>query len=176
MSAEKDGIAHIGGFLGLRDDDLAGRCELLLIATEGFPACGGLAGRDLETVAQGLSEVTDPQYLRSHAEAAGHLAGLCRNAGADLLEPPGLHALHLNAGRLLPHIPPHRFPGHALACRLYLEGGIRSAEPGSLYLGREDEDGKPVVTAPANWYGSRFPAGPAFPATWITPAGSLRRP
>ncbi|WP_254396979.1 tryptophanase [Streptomyces sp. AC558_RSS880] len=148
MSAKKDGIVHIGGFLGLRDRALAERCELLLIATEGFPTYGGLAGRDLDMVAQGLTEVTDPSYLRSRADAAHHLARLTRDAGVGIVEPPGLHALYLNAGRLLPHIAAHRFPGHALACQLYLEGGIRSVELGSLYLGREDENGAPVTTAP----------------------------
>ncbi|MEU7467674.1 tryptophanase [Streptomyces sp. NPDC044984] len=148
MSAKKDGIVHIGGFLGLRDRALAERCELLLIATEGFPTYGGLAGRDLDMVAQGLTEATDPRYLRSRADATRHLARLTRDAGIDIVEPPGLHALYLNAGRLLPHIAAHRFPGHALACQLYLEGGIRSVELGSLYLGREDENGAPVITAP----------------------------
>ncbi|MFF9119266.1 tryptophanase [Streptomyces massasporeus] len=125
MSAKKDGIVHIGVFLGLRDRSLAERCELLLIATEGFPTYGGLAGRDLDMVAQGLMEVTEPECLRARADAARHLAGLVREAGIAIVEPPGLHALYLNAGRLLPHIAAHRFPGHALACRLYLEGGIR---------------------------------------------------
>ncbi|MFG3274998.1 tryptophanase [Streptomyces luteogriseus] len=148
MSAKKDGIAHIGGFLGLRDRSLAERCELLLIATEGFPTYGGLAGRDLDMVAQGLTEVTEPGYLRARADAARHLARLTREAGIDIVEPPGLHALYLNAGRLLPHIAAHRFPGHALACQLYLEGGIRSVELGSLYLGSEDETGPPVRAAP----------------------------
>ncbi|MEU2916212.1 tryptophanase [Streptomyces massasporeus] len=148
MSAKKDGIVHIGGFLGLRDRSLAERCELLLIATEGFPTYGGLAGRDMDMDAHGLTEVTEPDYLRARADAARHLAGLAREAGIAIVEPPGLHALYLNAGRLLPHIPAHRFPGHALACRLYLEGGIRSVELGSLYLGSEDENGAPVTAAP----------------------------
>ncbi|WP_432118792.1 tryptophanase [Streptomyces sp. bgisy032] len=148
MSAKKDGIVHIGGFLGLRDRSLAERCEPLLIATEGFPTYGGLAGRDLDMIAQGLTEVTDPRYLQARADAAQHLARLTRAAGIDIVEPPGLHALYLNAGRLLPHIAPHRFPGHALACHLYLEGGIRSVELGSLYLGSEDDNGAPVTAAP----------------------------
>lgn len=148
MSAKKDGIVHIGGFIGLNDPELAQKCELLLIATEGFPTYGGLAGRDLDMMAQGLQEVTEPAYLAERAESADHLAQRVRAAGVDILEPPGLHALYLNAGRLLPHIPPHQYPGHALACRLYLEGGIRSAELGSLYLGEEDEDGNPVKSPP----------------------------
>jgi tryptophanase len=147
-SMKKDGLVNIGGFIGLQDEELARRCELLLIATEGFSTYGGLAGRDLDMLAQGLAEVTEPDYLRSRAAMAGHLAELARAAGVAIVEPPGLHAVYLNAGRLLQHIPPHRFPGHALACALYLEGGIRSAELGSLYLGEEDEDGNPLVAAP----------------------------
>jgi tryptophanase len=148
MSAKKDGIVHIGGFIGLNDPELAQRCELLLIATEGFATYGGLAGRDLDMMAQGLTEVTEPAYLAERADVAAHLAQRVRAAGVDIIEPPGMHALYLNAGRLLPHIPPHHFPGHALACQLYLEGGIRSAELGSLYLGEEDEQGNPVKSAP----------------------------
>ncbi len=148
MSAKKDGIVHIGGFLGLSDAHLAERCELLLIATEGFATYGGLAGRDLDMIARGLTEVTDPTYLQARADDAAHLAGLARDAGISIIEPPGMHALYLNAGRLLPHIPPHQYPGHALACQLYLEGGIRSAELGSLYLGAEDEHGNPTTSAP----------------------------
>lgn len=148
MSAKKDAIVHIGGFIGMNDPELAQRCELLLIATEGFATYGGLAGRDLDMVAQGLTEVTEPAYLAERADVAAHLAQRVRSAGVDIIEPPGMHALYLNAGRLLPHIPPHHFPGHALACQLYLEGGIRSAELGSLYLGEEDEEGNPVKSAP----------------------------
>ncbi|WUH92137.1 tryptophanase [Streptomyces sp. NBC_00433] len=148
MSAKKDGIVHIGGFIGLNDPELAQRCELLLIATEGFATYGGLAGRDLDMMAQGLTEVTEPAYLAERADIATHLADRVRSAGVDIIEPPGMHALYLNAGRLLPHIPPHHFPGHALACQLYLEGGIRSAELGSLYLGEEDEQGNPIKSAP----------------------------
>nr|WP_037627869.1 MULTISPECIES: tryptophanase [Streptomyces] len=148
MSAKKDGIVHIGGFIGLNDPELAEKCERLLIATEGFATYGGLAGRDLDMMATGLLEVTEPAYLAERADVASHLADRVRSAGVDILEPPGLHALYLNAGRLFPHIPPHHYPGHALACRLYLEGGIRSAELGSLYLGEEDEDGNPTKSAP----------------------------
>jgi tryptophanase len=147
-SMKKDGIVHIGGFLGLTDPELAARCELLLIATEGFPTYGGLAGRDLDMLAQGLNEVTDPAYLASRAHQASHLAELIRSAGVAIIEPPGMHALYLNAGRLLPQIPPHHYPGHALACQLFLEGGIRAVEMGSLYLGQEDEDGNPLTSAP----------------------------
>nr|BFD87238.1 tryptophanase [Streptomyces sp. Xyl84] len=148
MSAKKDGIVHIGGFIGLKDPELAEKCNGLLIATEGFSTYGGLAGRDLDMMAQGLLEVTEPAYLAERAEAANYLADAIRAAGVDIVEPAGLHALYLNAGRLLPHIPPHQYPGTALVCELYLRGGIRSAELGSLYLGEEDEQGNPVKSAP----------------------------
>ena len=148
LSGKKDAIVHIGGFLGLRDGALARRCEPLLIATEGFPTYGGLAGRDLDMMALGLTEALDPAYLASREQAAAHLAGRARSAGVGVVEPPGLHAVYLDAGRLLAHVPAHRFPGQALACQLYLEGGIRSTELGSLYLGREDEHGEPVTSAP----------------------------
>jgi tryptophanase len=144
LSAKKDGLAHIGGLLGLRDPALARRCELILIATTGYSNYGGLAGRDLDMVARGLVEVTDPRYLRSRAEDAAYLADLVRAAGVRMVEPPGLHALYLDAGALLPHIPPSQFPGQALACELYLEAGIRSTEVGSFNLGDEGDHGHVV--------------------------------
>ncbi|GAA2254250.1 tryptophanase [Streptomyces ruber] len=148
VSAKKDGIVHIGGFIGLKDPELAERCNGLLIATEGFSTYGGLSGRDLEMMTQGLLEVTEPSYLAEREEAAAYLADRIRSVGVDIVEPSGLHALYVNAGRLLPHIPPHQYPGTALMCELYLRGGIRSAELGSLYLGEEDEHGNPVRSAP----------------------------
>jgi tryptophanase len=148
VSLKKDGISHLGGFLGMRDDDLAQRCLDLLTATEGFRTYGGLAGRDLEMIAQGLTEVTDPRYLRSSAEATAYLAELVTRAGVDIVQPAGIHTVCLNAGRLLPHIAPERFPGHALSCALYLEGGIRSVELGSLFLGEVDGEGELIRPAP----------------------------
>lgn len=148
MSAKKDGIVHIGGFIGLNDPELAEKCEALLIATEGFSTYGGLAGRDLDMIAQGLTEVTAPDYLEERAASAAYLAQRVRETGVDIFEPAGLHALYLNAGRLLPHIPPHQYPGHSLVCELYLQGGIRSAELGTLYLGKEDEHGNLITSAP----------------------------
>ncbi|MFD9700832.1 tryptophanase [Lentzea sp. NPDC059081] len=147
LSLKKDGIVHIGGLLALNDVELAKRCELLLIATEGFRTYGGLSGRDLDMCAQGLLEVTDPMYLRERAEATAYLADCAREAGVDSVRPAGLHAVYLNAARLLPHIPSSRFTGHALASELYLAGGIRCAELGSLYLGEIDEAG--VLHKPA---------------------------
>ncbi|MFC3890533.1 tryptophanase [Lentzea rhizosphaerae] len=148
LSLKKDGIVHIGGMLALNDPDLAKQCELLLIATEGFRTYGGLSGRDLDMCAQGLVEVTDPLYLRERAEATAYLADCAREAGVDSVRPTGVHAVYLNAARLLPHVPPSRFTGHALASELYLAGGIRCAEVGSLYLGEIDSSGELVTPAP----------------------------
>ncbi|WP_199435009.1 tryptophanase [Qaidamihabitans albus] len=147
-SLKKDGIAPMGAFIALRDADLAQRCEANLIATEGFRTYGGLTGHDLERVAQGLREVLDPNYLGARTAETAHLAELINEAGVDTVQPPGIHALYLNAGRLLPHIPAHGFPGHALACELYLAGGIRCAELGSLYLGEFDAAHNLVAPAP----------------------------
>ncbi|MCP2246530.1 tryptophanase [Lentzea aerocolonigenes] len=148
LSLKKDGIVHIGGMLALNDPELAKQCELLLIATEGFRTYGGLSGRDLDMCAQGLVEVTDPLYLRERAEATAYLADCAREAGVDSVRPTGVHAVYLNAARLLPHVPPSRFTGHALASELYLAGGIRCAEVGSLYLGEIDSSGELVTPAP----------------------------
>jgi tryptophanase len=147
-SLKKDGLSPEGAFIGLRDPDLAARCEANLIATEGFSTYGGLAGHELDRLAQGLREVLDPHYLRARADAAAYLASLAGDAGVAIVQPPGLHAVYLNAGRLLPHLRPADFPGHALACQLYLEGGIRCHELGSLYLGTLDEQNELVTPAP----------------------------
>lgn len=146
-SLKKDGIAPMGGFIGLRDPALASRCELILIATEGFTTYGGLAGHELDRLAQGLREVVDPHYLRARADATAYLAQLVNDAGVDVLQPPGVHAIYLNAGRLLQHLPPQRFPGHALACELYLEGGIRCGDYGSLFVGKLDDNNELVTPA-----------------------------
>ncbi len=147
-SLKKDGISPMGAFIGLNDPELAQRCETNLIATEGFRTYGGLGAHDLDRVARGLQEVLDPHYLEARTADAARLAQQANDAGVDLVQPPGIHALYLNAGRLLPHLPPKRFPGHALACELYLEGGIRCVELGSLYLGTLDEDNELVTPAP----------------------------
>ncbi|MEU7615207.1 tryptophanase [Micromonospora rifamycinica] len=148
VSLKKDGLSAIGGLIGLRDDDLHARCEANLIATEGFSTYGGLAGHDLERLAQGLREVVDPRYLAARAASTARLARLINEAGVDTVAPPGIHALYLNAGRLLPHLSPQEFPGHALGCQLYLDGGIRCAELGSLYLGGMDDRHRLVTPAP----------------------------
>jgi tryptophanase len=148
VSLKKDGLAAIGGFIGLRDERLYDACEANLIATEGFSTYGGLAGHDLERLAQGLREVVEPEYLGSRAESTARLARRINDAGVDTVQPAGIHALYLNAGRLLPHLSPAEFPGHSLGCQLYLDGGIRCAELGSLYLGTMDDRHRLVSAAP----------------------------
>ena len=137
MSAKKDGLANIGGFLALGDDGLAERCRTLLILTEGFPTYGGLAGRDLEVIAQGLEEVLEPDYLRYRIRTAEYLAERCWDAGVPTVRPPGGHAVFIDAGAFLPHIPREEFPGQSLVVELYRVGGVRTVEIGSVMFASE---------------------------------------
>jgi tryptophanase len=139
MSAKKDGLANIGGFLALNDDDLAGRCKNNLILTEGFVTYGGLAGYDLEAIAVGLREALDEDYLRYRIRSVEYLAEKLAAVGIPMVTPPGGHALYLDARTWLPHIPPSEFPAWALSLVLYLEGGIRSVEIGSVMFGRQPD-------------------------------------
>jgi tyrosine phenol-lyase len=132
MSAKKDGLANIGGFLCTNDDRLAQQEKNLLILTEGYTTYGGLAGRDLEAIAVGLEEVLDEDYLRYRIVSTAYLGKHLSEAGVPIVEPPGGHAIYLDARAALPHIPPHQFPGVALAAELYLAGGVRSVEIGTL--------------------------------------------
>jgi len=135
MSAKKDGLANIGGFLCTNDDILAQQEKDLLILTEGFPTYGGLAGRDLEAIAVGLNEALEEEYLKYRIASTAFLGNHIASEGVPIVQPPGGHAIYLDARAFLPHIPPSQFPGVALAVELYLEGGIRSVEIGSLMFG-----------------------------------------
>ena len=137
FSAKKDAFANIGGFLSTNDDRLAAQETNLLILTEGFPTYGGLAGRDLDAIAVGLEEVLDPDYLRYRIVSTGYLGRHIADHGVPIVEPPGGHAIYIDAERMLPHIPRHQFPAQALAVELYLHAGIRSVEIGSVMFGEQ---------------------------------------
>ncbi|HEX5885843.1 MAG TPA: tryptophanase [Pyrinomonadaceae bacterium] len=132
MSAKKDGLANIGGFLCTNDNQLAQQEKDLLILTEGFPTYGGLAGRDLEAIAVGLEEVLHEDYLQYRFASIRYLGEHISRAGVPIVQPPGGHAIYIDARAMLPHIPPLQFPGQALAIELYREAGIRSCEIGSV--------------------------------------------
>ena len=136
MSAKKDALVNIGGFLALNDRDLARRCRELLIIGEGFVTYGGLAGRDLEAMAIGLHEILDEEYLQYRIRSVAYLGDGLRRKGVPIIEPPGGHGVYVDAKSFLPHIPPERYPGQALVCELYLTGGVRSVEIGSLMFGK----------------------------------------
>ena len=139
MSAKKDGLANIGGWLAVRDDRLAEQCRNMLILTEGFPTYGGLAGRDLEAIAQGLREVVSEDYLRYRIRSTAYLGEALDAAGVPVVKPFGGHAVYLDARTLLPHVPPLEYPGQSLAIALYLEGGIRGCEIGTVMFGRHPD-------------------------------------
>jgi tyrosine phenol-lyase len=135
FSAKKDAFANIGGFLCTNDDVLSQKETELLILTEGFPTYGGLAGRDLEAIAVGLDEVLDADYLEYRIASTRYLGRHIADHGVPIVEPPGGHAIYIDAGRMLPHIPRHEFPGQALAVELYRHAGVRSVEIGSVMFG-----------------------------------------
>jgi tryptophanase len=143
MSAKKDGLGNIGGFLALNDPEWAQSSRNLLILTEGFPTYGGLAGYDLEALAVGLNEVLDENYLRYRVRSTEYLAETVLAGGMPIVQPPGGHAVYLDAAALLPHVPPHQYPAQSLAIELYRAGGVRGVEIGTLMFGRPDLEGGP---------------------------------
>ena len=148
MSAKKDGLANIGGFLCTNDDQLAQQEKDLLILTEGFPTYGGLAGRDLEAIAVGLEEVLHEDYLEYRFVSIRYLGEHISRAGVPIVQPPGGHAIYIDARAMLPHIPPLQYPGQALAVELYREAGIRSCEIGSvMHAEKHMESGEEMPSA-----------------------------
>jgi tryptophanase len=139
MSAKKDPMANIGGWLAMNDDALAERCRNLLILTEGFPTYGGLAGRDLEAIAQGLKECVEPDYLRYRIRSTEYLADGIERAGVPIVKPAGGHAVYIDARAMLPHITPLAYPAQSLSVALYEAGGIRTVEIGSVMFGKHPD-------------------------------------
>jgi tryptophanase len=135
MSAKKDGLANIGGFLAMNSDAWAEQCRNLLILTEGFPTYGGLAGYDLEAIARGLEEVVEEPYLKYRIRSTEYLAEKVAAAGVPIIQPAGVHAVYIDARAMLPHIPPLAYPGIALANALYVEAGVRGVEIGTVMFG-----------------------------------------
>jgi tyrosine phenol-lyase len=140
MSAKKDGLANIGGFLATNDNELAKQEQNLLILTEGFPTYGGLAGRDLDAIAQGLQEVLHEDYLTYRIEVIRYLGDHLTDAGIPIVQPPGGHAVYIDAAAFLPHVPALELPGQSIVAELYIEGGIRAVEIGTVMFGHTDSE------------------------------------
>ncbi len=142
MSAKKDAFANIGGFIAMNDDEWYSNCKNLLIITEGYETYGGLAGRDMEAIAQGLEEILDESYLHYRIHSTKYLGDKLTANDIPILQPPGGHAIYLDAKSFLPNIPAEQYPAHALTVELYREGGIRAVEIGSVMFGKYDHNGK----------------------------------
>jgi tryptophanase len=142
MSAKKDGLVNMGGFIAIRDKKIADACINLLIIREGFATYGGLSGRDMEAIAQGLTEVFDKDYLHYRIRSTTYLGEKLASMGIPIVQPVGGHAVYIDAKSFYHHIPVEQYPGQALVCDLYLAGGIRSVEIGSVMFGKYDPDGR----------------------------------
>jgi tryptophanase len=147
MSAKKDGLVNMGGFLALKNKELADACTNLLIITEGFATYGGLSGRSMEAIAVGLEEVFEPDYLKYRIMSTAYLGEKLYKMGVPLIYPIGGHAVYIDAAAFYPHLPVEEYPGQAMVCELYLKGGIRSVEIGSVMFGKYDKTGK-LIPAP----------------------------
>ena len=147
MSAKKDALVNMGGFLSLKDKELSDACKNLLIITEGFATYGGLSGRDMEAIAIGLEEVFEPDYLHYRIRSTAFLGDKLRAMGVPLMWPVGGHAVYIDAKKLYPNIPVNQYPGQALVCELYLEGGIRTVEIGSVMFGKYNEQHELIPAA-----------------------------
>jgi tryptophanase len=147
MSAKKDGLVNMGGFLAVKDKALSDACTNLLIITEGFATYGGLSGRSMEAIAVGLEEVFEPDYLKYRIRSTAYLGEKLYKMGVPLIYPIGGHAVYIDAKAFYPQIPVEQYPGQAMVCELYLKGGIRSVEIGSVMFGKKDKDGK-LIPAP----------------------------
>jgi len=156
VSAKKDGMVNIGGFIATRRTDWLPALRSLLILTEGFPTYGGLAARDLEALAIGLGESLDPRYLEYRTAVSRYMAEGLTARGVPVMQPPGGHAVYLDARSFLPHIPPEELPGQALACELYLTLGVRGCEIGTVMFGKRDGDGR-LQPAPMELVRLAFP-------------------
>jgi tryptophanase len=148
MSAKKDAFANIGGFIAMNDDALAQNARNLLVITEGFPTYGGLAGRDLEAIAQGLEEVVDENYLHYRISSVQYLGEKLTSAGVPIVQPTGGHAVYLDAKRFTSHLPSTAYPGQAITCELYRQGGIRAVEMGSVMFGKYKPGTKTLIPPP----------------------------
>lgn len=148
MSAKKDALVNIGGFIAMNNDEWAAKCRNLLILTEGFPTYGGLAGRDLAAMAQGLSEILDEDYLRYRLASTEYLGMHLDELGVPCVKPSGGHAIFIDARAFLDHIEPIQLPGQALACALYEQGGIRSVEIGTVMFGKVNPETGEQLPAP----------------------------
>ncbi|MBI4041209.1 MAG: tryptophanase [Deltaproteobacteria bacterium] len=157
MSAKKDGLANMGGFLGLNDPAWIRLARSLLILTEGFPTYGGLSGRDLDALAQGFHEVLDEDYLKYRLRSIEYVAEKFIKLGIPIVEPPGGHAIYIDAEAFLPHIPPQEFPGQVLVAALYETGGIRACELGSVMFSRKEEGTLAEISAPMELVRLAFP-------------------
>ncbi len=146
MSAKKDALVNMGGFLAMNDEELASKARNILIVTEGFPTYGGLAGRDLEAIAQGLEEILDEHYLTYRIRSVEYLGEKLTESGIPIVQPPGGHAVYLDAKRFADHIPQHQYPGQAIVCELFRTGGIRSVEIGSVMFGKYDSKSNKLIS------------------------------